>query len=311
MEEAMSEKPKFDVYRAVTDTIIAAIEKGAGPLELPWHRQMAHGLPTNACTGHRYRGVNVIALWTTATVSGFGSRFWGTYRQWRQLGAQVRRGERAALIVFYKEVEEPPTRGDENAATEKPLRRLIARASWVFNAEQVDGFMPAEAPRVDHVERLQEVEEFVEANGPVIRHGGEAAYYNPTTDHIQMPERSAFMGTSTASPTEGYYGVLLHELVHWTGAEHRLARDLSGRFGGAAYEMEELVAELGAAFLCATLQVSPTPRPDHAAYVGHWLKVMRSDKRAIFTAASKAMDAVDYLNAAPPMVEIAKEDVRP
>lgn len=289
-------KPKLDIYRAVTDSIIEAIEKGTGPVEFPWHRQMAHGLPANACTEQHYRGVNIIALWVAATVSGFGSRFWGTYRQWQELGAQVRRGEHAALIVFYKKLDESPQGGDQNIGAEEPAPRLVARASWVFNADQVDGYKPAGTPPIDRTERLQKVEEFVEASGSVVRHGGHRACYDPTTDHIQMPERTSFVGTSTATPTEGYYSVLLHELVHWTGAPHRLARDLANRFGSEAYAMEELVAELGSAFLCATLGVSPTPRPDHAAYVDHWLAVLRSDKRAIFTAASKAMDAADYLS---------------
>ena len=289
-------KPKLDIYRAVTDSIVEAIEKGAGPVEFPWHRQTAHGLPANAYTDQHYRGVNVVVLWVAAAVRGYGSPFWGTYRQWRELGAQVRRGERAALIVFYKEIDRSPQDGDESAITEEPAPRLVARASWVFNADQVDGYKPAGPPPVDKTERLQRVEEFVEASGSVVRHGGHRACYDPTTDHIQMPERASFVGTSTTTPTEGYYSVLLHELVHWTGAPHRLARDLSSRFGSEAYAMEELVAELGSAFLCAILGVSPAPRPDHAAYVDHWLAVLRSDKRAIFTAASKAMEAVDYLS---------------
>lgn len=289
-------KPALDVYRSITDTIVAAIEAGVGPAELPWQRQCIHGLPTNAATGMRYRGVNVIALWANSIARGFTSRFWGTYKQWKDLGAQVRGGSRASIVVFYKEV---PPEEDENADGGRARRRLIAKASRVFNAEQVDGLLPLERPRPDLVERLQGVEEFVDANRPVVHHGGIHAYYAPATDHIQMPEREAFVGTTTSSPTEGYYGVLLHELVHWTGAAHRLNRDLSKRFGSEAYAMEELIAEIGSAYLCATLDVSPTPRPDHAAYIGHWLTVMRSDKRAIFSAASKAMDAVDYLNAVP------------
>jgi antirestriction protein ArdC len=285
-------RPPLDIYRAVTDAIVAAIEAGVGPVELPWHRHAASGLPVNVHTGNTYRGVNVLALWAAATVRGFGSNLWGTYRQWRKMEAQVRGGERAALIVFYKEL---PADEDEETAEVKPRPRRVARASWVFNADQVDGYAPPDSPLVDRLERVHAVERFVAGTEADIRHGGYSAYYDPSTDHIQMPEPSSFTGTTTQSPTEGYYGVLLHELVHWSGAPHRLARDLSARFGSAAYAMEELVAEIGSAFLCATLHVTPTPRPDHAAYVGHWLTVLKSDKRAIFVAASKAMEAADYL----------------
>jgi antirestriction protein ArdC len=142
---------------------------------------------------------------------------------------------------------------------------------------------------------IEQAEAFTAAAGADVRYGGDRAYYRRSDDHVQMPERERFTGSATSTPTETYYATLLHELTHWTGHESRLDRDLSGRFGNEAYAMEELVAELGAAFLCADLSITNTPRPDHAAYIANWLEVLKRDKRAIFTAARKAAQATDYL----------------
>lgn len=286
-----------DVHQQVTDQIIAAIERGAGDYTMPWHVSgIAQNRPSNILTGKRYRGVNVLALWIAAQRLGYATGTWGTYRQWAEKGAQVRKGEKASLIVFYKPLE----RSDVNANTGEieSSRHLFARASWVFNADQVDGWTPPAAePVANPVESLERTERFVAFTGAKILHGGGMAYYRPATDHIQMPERTSFTGTATSGATESYYAVLLHELTHWTGAKHRLDRGFGDRFGGNAYAMEELVAELGAAFLCSDLGVTLTPRPDHAAYVANWLSALKSDKKAIFTAASKAAQAADFLAA--------------
>lgn len=284
---------RFDVYRAVTDSIIKALEVGTGTSECPWHRDSANGLPTNALTEKRYRGVNVVALWASATISGHASNLWATYRQWQRLGAHVRRGERSSMIVFYKQQDVETE--DRETGKKRTVTRLVARASRVFNADQVEGFTAPEESRPDLVERIAAVEQFVQGTRADIRHGGNSAYYSPAKDRIVMPYSTAFIGTATSSSTESYYGVLLHELVHWTGASHRLARDLAPRFKQAAYAMEELVAELGAAFLCSQLKITSTPRADHAGYIASWLDVLKSDKRAIFSAASKASQAADYL----------------
>jgi antirestriction protein ArdC len=139
------------------------------------------------------------------------------------------------------------------------------------------------------------VDAFIAATGAVIRHGGGRACYIPATDEIRMPERAAFTGSATSSAEESYYATLLHELTHWTGPVHRCGRDLSGRFGSDAYAMEELIAELGSAFLCGELGIAAVPRSDHAQYLAHWLAVLKADKRAIFTAASKASEAIGFL----------------
>lgn len=281
-----------DVYEAVTSRIISAIEEGAGAWQMPWHRSGGER-PTNVRTGQRYRGVNVIALWAATEAERYSSGFWATYRQWQELGAQVEKGEKASLIVFWKQFEREI---EDKSTGERQLKEtLFARASWVFNADQVAGWKAPMPPVANPVEILHAADAFIEATGASIEHRGDRAYYRPSTDEICMPDRGRFMGSATSTATAAYYSTLLHELTHWTGHEKRLARDLSGRFGNEAYAMEELVAELGAAFLCADLSIANQPRPDHAAYIASWLEVLRRDTRAIFTAASKASQATEHL----------------
>lgn len=287
-----------DVYQQVTDQIIAAMEAGAGTWEMPWHRNgTANGRPVNVLTGNAYRGINILALWASAEARSFSTSTWGTYRQWQEKGAQVRKGEKSSLVVFYKQYDaEQSATGDADDSS--CGKRMFARASWVFNADQVDGWTPPAKPVVANpVELIDRAERLVAHTAAVIRHGGERAYYMPSTDHVQMPDKSSFTGTATSTATESYYAVLFHELTHWTGSAKRLERTFGKRFGDDAYAMEELVAELGAAFLCSALGITPQARPDHAAYIDHWLRVMKGDKRAIFTAASKASQAADYLTA--------------
>ncbi len=290
---------KLDVHQAVTDQIIAAIEAGAGTWQMPWHRS-GEGLnrPVNVDTGNHYRGVNVIALWASAQMRGFSTGTWGTYRQWGNRKAQVRKGEKASLIVFYKEmdVERQTDAGETEADTV-----LFARASWVFNADQVDGYeATAVEPPAHQAEPIGAAETFIHATGADIRHGGTRAYYRPSDDYIQMPDRERFVGSATSSATESYYATLLHELTHWTGHEKRCDRQFADRFGKDAYAMEELVAELGAAFLCTDIRITAELPADHAQYIDHWLKVMKADKKAIFTAASQAAKAFDFIKGLQP-----------
>jgi antirestriction protein ArdC len=297
---------RFDVHEAVTNTIIAAIEAGAGEWKMPWHRSGgALSRPVNIASSKAYRGVNILSLWVAAEARGYTSNVWGTYRQWQAAGAQVRKGEKGSLVVFYKELRfNPDGAGGDDAGdnsndglTEK---RLFARASTVFNAAQVDGYEAPSEPDIPapvEFDPIAVADAFVAGTGARIRYGGDRAYYSPGSDHIQMPPAETFVGTETSTPVEAFYSTELHELVHWSGAKHRLDRQFGKRFGDEAYAAEELVAELGAAFLCADLEVSLIPRPDHAAYVANWLKILKSDKKAIFTAASKAQQAVGYLEA--------------
>lgn len=290
---------RIDVYTQVTNTIIAAIEAGAGDWQMPWHRS-GEGLnrPVNIDTNNAYRGINVVSLWAAAQGRGFSTGTWGTYRQWQNNGAQVRKGEKASLVVFYKEFDVEETTDDGETEQGK---RLMARASWVFNADQVDGYAAPSLPEpTDPVQALDKAERFIAGTGAIVHHGGSRAFYRPSDDIIQMPERERFLGSETSSATESYYATLLHELTHWTGHDRRCDRQFGKRFGDDAYAMEELVAELGAAFLCADLGVTLTPRPDHAAYIDNWLKVLKADKKAIFTAASQAAKATDFLTGLQP-----------
>ncbi len=277
-----------DVYAHVTNHIVNAIEN-AGAFHLPWITD--GGLrcvrPVNIASRRPYNGVNVLSLWITAVSQNYASHLWGTYRQWQEAGCQVRRGEKASVIVFYRKQE---------AEDDRP-ERFIAKASWVFNASQVDGYtVPVvDLPQEPTFDPLAQAEAFVTQTGAKVEERGDLACYIPTQDMILMPERRRFTGTRSASPCETFYGTLCHELVHWSGAEARLDRDLSGRFGDQAYAMEEMVAELGSAFLCADLGISQTPRDDHASYIKSWLVVLKEDKRAVFTAASKAAQAAEWL----------------
>ena len=282
---------QHNVYQAVTDRIIEAIEAGAGEFVMPWHQVSAGiGRPTNAATGKRYQGTNVVALWAEGSLSRFTSGFWATYRQWQALGAQVNRGERSATIVFYT-----PLKGTGDDEEDRPGRRLVARASRVFNADQVEGW---EAPGLEWpnlAQALPTVEAFVAATGAVISHGHDHACYNRREDRIERPDRDRFLGSPTSTPTESYYATTLHELTHYSGAPHRLNREFGKRFGDEAYAVEELVAELGAAFLCADLMIANEPRPDHASYVSHWLSVLEADRKVMFMAARLASEAAAFL----------------
>lgn len=283
---------RFDVYRTITDKIVAAMETGIDPFVMPWHGVGGRiSRPTNAGSGAAYRGINIVALWAEAALKGYMSGIWATYRKWQELGAQVRKGEHGAVIVFFKEIDRDGDEADE----ELNRPRLIARASRVFNAEQVDNWKPPKIEIPSRVEVLSNVQAFVAATKAEIRHGGQTACYRKDGDYIQMPDPALFVGSPTRTPTEAYFSVLCHEMVHYSGAGHRLNRQFGERFGDAAYAAEELVAELGAAFLCADLKITNELRPDHAAYIQSWIKILENDRKAIFIAASRASQAVDFL----------------
>ena len=287
----------FDLYKHVTDTIIAAIEAGTSEFALPWQRTgIGEILPVNAQTGAAYNGINILSLWATAMNRGYERGLWATYRQWAELGAQVRKGERGSCVVFYKQYEVEPdqtSEGDDG-------KRRVARVSFVFNAAQVGGFELPDLPDLPPIDRIGQADRLIAYLRPDIRFGGDKACYSPSHDFIQMPDERLFTASDSVKRSEDYYAVLFHELTHWSGAKPRLNRELGKRFGDHAYAMEELVAELGSAFLCGSLSITPQPRADHAGYIAHWLDVMKADKRAIFSAAAKANEAVTFLRAAVP-----------
>ncbi|MFM9938651.1 MAG: ArdC family protein [Hyphomicrobiaceae bacterium] len=320
-------RQKIDVHEAITQKIIAAIEAGAGTFEMPWHRPgVAFTLPRNASTDKPYRGSNILSLWIDADAKKFEHQVWATYKQYAELGAQVRRGEKGSLIVKYgewvpKENASGQAKGKQpDATSDDDGKRLFAKAAWVFNIDQVDApaelrqrLLPAAVQRPDLTTRLAHVEAFIAATGAEFREGGQRAFYRQRDsrgdgDFIQMPPRDLFAGTATSTPTESYESTRLHELTHWVGAEHRLNRKFGERFGDKAYAFEELVAELSSAFLCAELQITNSPRLDHAQYCASWLEVLKGDTKAIFTAASLATRAVEYLNGLQPKTVDAAPD---
>lgn len=285
-------------HKTITKQIVALIEAGAPDFVMPWHVPRSIGRPANALTAKPYRGINVVALWAEGLQQGYRSGVWATYRQWSEAGAQVRKGSHGTPIVFYrpaaKQTGTPATEDDD---PQTPRQRLVMRTSIVFNQDQVEGWTCPE-PVTGGVDPHDRADALVRSMQATVIHWGHVAAYNRRQDHILMPPAEAFRGTPTSTASEAYYATLLHELIHWTGAPIRLDRPF-GQFGDEAYAFEELVAELGAAFLCADLDVTNVPRPDHAAYIAGWLKALQDDARALFRAAALADLAVAFVTSAP------------
>lgn len=275
------------IYETITQQIVTAIEEGADLYKMPWHRSRCDITnPRNVSTSRSYRGLNIITLWMIAEAKQYRSGTWATYQQWAEKGAQVRKGEKSASVFFWKNLRESD---EAQTESEEGRARFVARAYSVFNADQVDGYEAPIVPQLSEEERIAHAEEFFSKIPAQLAHGGNQACYAPGLDRVLMVPFNQFK-TPTA-----YYSVLAHELTHWSGAKTRLDRDLSGRFGSESYAVEELVAELGAAFIAGSLGLPSDPRADHAPYIATWLKVLKNDSRAIFTAASKAQAAADYL----------------
>ena len=282
---------KRDVYAHVTDQIINAIEYGVGNWRMPWHTSGRFAFsPINITSKKPYRGINTVCLWAAAEAKGYESGEWGTYKQWLERGGQVRKGERSTTVVFWKFANDSAESQDDGAEHSASTSRLLfTRGYAVFNAAQVDGYTAKSEPSMPIPERIERAEAFFQCIGATVHHGGNRAYYAPDSDHIQMPPFQAFVENVS------YYSTLAHEHTHWTANAARCDRQLGKRFGDNAYAAEELIAELGAAFTCAHSGLSTEPREDHAQYINSWLRVLKSDKRAIFTAGSKAQQAADFM----------------
>ena len=276
-------KSKADVEREITSQIIAAIESGTGNWSKPW--ASLDGAPSNAKTGRDYRGVNRLVLSITQHAAMYERGIWATIKQWNSLGARVNKGEKASYITVRSERLDKET--DE-------VTGVFWRAAPVFNAAQVNGYevpaLPDPRALQDHLEYAN-ADAFVLRTGATIKHGGDKAFYMPSKDAIMLPAREAF------SDGAAYYATLFHELTHWTGADQRLDRKQGGKFGSNDYAFEELVAEIGAAFLCSDMGVSnDEPRTDHAQYLKGWLEILKASDKAIFSAAAQAGKATEYLN---------------
>ncbi len=288
-----------DLATQVTARLVDQIETGPGTWRMPWHTVPGVLDVRNAATGSHYRGANTLTLAVEAIDADHPSGWWATYKQWSDLDAQVRKGERSARIVKWvpakiKDNQPAPTGDEENRRT------LVPRVYSVFNAAQVDGWTPPTPPTRTAIERHAAAEAFIANTGTQITYGHNHAAYQPARDRIELPDPEQF------TDTEAYYSTTCHELTHWTGHHSRLGRDLTGRFGDDAYAAEELVAELGAAIACASLGITNSPRDDHSSYLAHWLKILKSDPKALFAVAAKAQAAVDYLHSFQPDPEVER-----
>ncbi len=301
---------RMDVRQAITDRIIAMLEQGGNVFRERWTRAASRGMPRNGKTGAPYHGANVLLLWDAAIEHGYASNVWLTYKQAAALGAQVRKGEKAVLCAHFErkaardtEDDADGSRGDQTAqgaetGETREMRRggfLVCMPFWVFNVAQIDGLPAAvaddaAAPK-DWLDRspIEGAMRFIGGCQAQIRHGFDRAAYAPRADQILLPDVDRF-----TSP-EAYCATALHELVHWTGHESRLNRTFGQRFGDAAYAFEELVAELGSAFVLGHIGLVEATIEGHAAYLDSWLQVLRNDRTAIFTAARHAGEAFEYI----------------
>ncbi len=271
------------VAAEVTDSILDAIQRSPSPWQMPWHTGADRTLQLpRSIAGRRYSGINVLSLWASARRFGFSDPTWATEECWRKAGMRLLPAENATTAIIYRE--------RKTSATTGPIR--FARRLPLYNRHQVYGDQAKNDPRPKAI--LIAIDELAQAAGARIEIGSTGACYRPEHDDILLPHHARFRG-SLDRTSEAFAAVLLHELVHWSGAPHRLNRDLTGRFGSSAYAMEELVAELGCAFLCAELGIASRPRPDHARYISGWLRVLKNDNRAILVAASQAEKATRYL----------------
>lgn len=273
----------------VTQSILSRIEQGVGQWQAPWRMAARRGMPTNHLTGHRYSGINVLLLWLAAEERGCERNEWLTFKQAQELGASVRKGSKGVLCMLYKSVAKPG--GDEVEGEADAPKGVVPmlKPFWLFNVADVDGLPKGNAAAAQTVACNEAGEALLVASGATVLHGGNAACYSTAQDLIRIPNKAQF------SRLEDYYATALHELVHWTGAESRLNRSFGKRFGDDAYAFEELVAELGSAFLMADLGMSEATIQGHADYLGHWVKVLAKDKNAIFSAAKHASAAHQYL----------------
>lgn len=275
-----------EIRQNISQQIVDALESGDTlPWRQPWSNDPNVGLPRNATSTNRYSGVNPILLEISRMRQGFQSKWWGTYKQIQQLGANVKRGEKGTAITFYKNI---PVKNQKTTDEERDKTVPLLRTYHVFNVEQTDGLDHLRIGYGDSTTDMdnhhQEADALIDATEAEIRYGGNRAYYSPTTDHIQLPMRSQF------ADANNFYSTAMHELVHWSGAAHRLNRS------ELSYAFEELVAEIGSCYTCTEIGIPASDDlSDVTSYVQSWLRAMQNDPSFIFKAASHASKAADYL----------------
>lgn len=286
-----------DIYQEITDQMIAMIEAGTRPWSKSWNGSTAPNIPLRS-TGVPYRGINVLTLWVAAMTKGYASPHWLTFKQALALGGCVRKGEKGSTVVYANKIEvDADSKGQGGGERGEDGKRQVAflKRYTVFNAEQINGIeakYPTPAPIITATnpdERDAELDALFARVPVTLKHFGSQPYYQPSGDHVVMPQFADF------HTSDDYYSTLAHELCHATGHVDRLARPSLISTKREDYAREELVAELGAAFVSATIGIKLHDREDHAAYLANWLQVLRNDKRCIFTAARLAQDASDWL----------------
>ena len=281
---------KADLHQTITNNMIELIEAGTLPWVKNWHCNSADSLiPVNYSTGKEYSGINILSLWASAQIAGYSCNSWLTFKQAKNAGGSVRKGEKSTLGVFYKVVEKRALSSDE-----KPEKYFLAKPFYLFNLDQISGIdLPEAKPEAKPVfSNNERIENLVRNSGAKITESGNKAFYHPASDSITMPNREQFFSI------DNFYSTLLHEMAHWTKHKTRLDRSFSDRYEShkSAYAFEELVAELSSAFLSARLNLAGSVE-NHASYLDSWLSVLKSDKKAIFSAASFADKATKYLMA--------------
>ena len=271
----------MNIYQEITDSIIAELEKGATPWIKPWNAPM--GADKNVVSQRPYRGINKLITAMVSGIKGYTNPAWASYKQWQDIGGQVRKDEKGTKVIYWSKA----TGTDKTTGESKEY--AFAKAYAVFNIAQVDGIeIVASEDKQNDNQRIANCEKTITNSGARITHGGDTACFIPSSDLIRMPELGTFQSA------EHYYATAFHELTHWTSDKNRCDRDISkGRFGNPDYAFEELVAELGAAFLCGNHGIKGDLR--HAGYIESWLKCLKNDPKAIFKASSLAQSAADYI----------------
>lgn len=278
------------IQEKITAEIINLIEKGvqAGESAL-WKAGQANGMPRNYKTGKPYSGVNVVMLWAAAMAKGYSDNRWLTFKQAQELGAHVRAGAKGTMGVFFQMLEAKQGEGDEGSEGESGKMIPMMKPFWLFNVADIEN-LPTEAVEEQIPFAANEAaEQIIAKSGAKIAWDSAQAFYSPSQDTIKMPPRENFYKPENA------YAVALHELTHWTGHKSRLDRDFTGRFGSESYAFEELVAELGASFLCAHIGLKNVEMEHHASYIQSWLRVLKNDSKAIFTASKHASAAYQFV----------------
>lgn len=264
----------------VVDRIIRQIEAGCSPWKLPWDSCSSSGLPKNPTTNKEYQGINILQLWATQAIEGYESGLWLGFHQGSKLGGSVRKGEKATSIIKVNTIQD---KEDESRTFQLPM--TVA----VFNLDQFNGLDHLKPTFTSHSwSPIETAERVMNESGARIEYGGDSACYSKSQDRIRLPQRERFHNEG------GFYATALHELGHWTGHESRLDRDMKGKYGSESYAFEELVADIASAITQSRIGLSADIE-GHASYVEGWLKVLKSDQRAIMRAASLAQKASDYL----------------